>query len=95
MKITIIDDGNDDVTVVRPKNRKPLPNEGHFCGECRHFQRHFKHIDYDLYRTTNEGHCYPPRDYSYYKHHLDSDSACCFFKPIENKAEKEIRNVNL
>lgn len=87
MKILIENDGTSDVTVEsvsKAKAKQIKEWEGHCCGECRFYHRHYAPLkDTGAFIATNDGHCYPPRAYSYLKIHPFNTQACICFKPIE------------
>lgn len=83
MKILIENDGTNDVKVqsVTPSKRAW---EEHCCAECRYFHRHYVELgDTGAYIPTNDGHCYPPRDYAHIKIQSYKRTACIYFKPTE------------
>lgn len=83
MKILIENDGTNDVKVqsVTPSKRAW---EEHCCAECRYFHRHYVELgDTGAYIPTNDGHCYPPRDYAHIKIQSYKRTACICFKPME------------
>ncbi len=82
MKIYIENDGADSITLV---SRPTLPKhayDGRFCGECRFFHQHFNNLGNGIFSIREDGHCYPPKNYSHRKEHMTSDKACCWFKSI-------------
>ena len=83
MKNLIENDGTNDVKVqsVTPSKRAW---EEHCCAECRYFHRHYVELgDTGAYIPTNDGHCYPPRDYAHIKIQSYKRTACIYFKPTE------------
>ena len=37
------------------------PDQNHFCGQCRHFRRHYVKFGRNRYHPMSKGHCVHPR----------------------------------